>query len=420
MGSARKTIASINAAHMIPITKAVFDNLDLEMITEPLKSGWVVQGKFVKEFEDRFAQMTNSRHAVATSSCTTALHIAMAALGVKAGDEVLVPSFTWIATPNCVEYMGARPVFVDIDLRTFNIDVDQIERHITPRTRGIIPVHLFGLSADMDPIMDIAQRHGLFVVEDAACGFDSWYKGRHTGTFGEMGTFSFHPRKAITTGEGGMITTQSDDLSRLSRTLRDHGASRSDLERHQQAYSFLLAEYRHLGFNFRMTDIQGALGVSQMRKAASIMGARRSAAARYDALLKDFDWLELPHRHVDYVHGYQSYVCLFRPEEPSMATSERLFDCRNAMMAALEAKGIITRQGTHAPPHLHYYAEKYGINPADFPNAHLAERLSLTLPLYAQMTAEESETVAGELAEVFENQYPRHSSGLVPGLASGM
>ena len=167
-------------------------------------ANWTVLelSEFVKAFEDGFAEMTKSRHAVATSSCTTALHIAMAALGVKPGDEVLVPSFTWIATPNCVEYMGARPVFVDIDLRTFNIDVDQIERHITPRTRGIIPVHLFGLSADMDPIMDIARKHGLFVVEDAACGFDSWYKGRHTGAFGEMGTFSFHPRKAITTGEG--------------------------------------------------------------------------------------------------------------------------------------------------------------------------------------------------------------------------
>src|SRR5438034_1799804 len=249
---------------MIPITKPVFDESDLASILEPLKSGWVVQGRFVKEFEDRFAAMTKSPHAVATSSCTTALHIAMAALGVKRGDEVLVPAFTWIATPNCVEYMGARPVFVDVDLETFNIDVHQIEQHITPRTRGIIPVHLFGLSADMDPIMDIARKHGLFVVEDAACGFDSWYRGIHVGTFGDIGAFSFHPRKAITTGEGGMITTQSGPLDALARTLRDHGASRSDLERHQQQYSFLLAHYRHVGFNYRMTDLQGALGVAQM------------------------------------------------------------------------------------------------------------------------------------------------------------
>lgn len=390
---------------MIPITKPVFDESDLAMILEPLKSGWVVQGRFVKEFEDRFAAMTKTAHAVATSSCTTALHIAMAALGVKPGDEVLVPAFTWIATPNCVEYMGARPVFVDVDLRTFNIDVQQIERHITPRTRGIIPVHLFGLSADMDPIMAIAREHGLFVVEDAACGFDTWYRGTHVGTIGDIGAFSFHPRKAITTGEGGMITTHSEQLSNLSRTLRDHGASRSDLERHQQTYSFLLAEYRHLGFNFRMTDIQGALGVAQMEKAPAIMSSRRSGAARYDDLLRRYDWLELPLRDPDYVHGYQSYVCLFRPEEPSMAAYESLFESRNAIMAALEVKGIITRQGTHAPPHLHYYAEKYGIKPSDFPAAYLAERLSLTLPLYAGMTSDETETVVTELGEEFERHY---------------
>ena len=395
---------------MIPITKAIFDESDFEIIQEPLKSGWVVQGKFVKEFEDRFAEMAKSRHAVATSSCTTALHIATAALGIKPGDEVLVPAFTWIATPNCVEYMGARPVFVDVDLRTFNIDVDQIERRITPRTRAIIPVHLFGLSADMAPIMEIAAKYNLRVIEDAACSFDSWYRGQHTGTFGELGAFSFHPRKAITTGEGGMITTQSDELAALSRTLRDHGASRSDLERHHQKYSFLLAEYHHLGYNFRMTDIQGALGVSQMRKSARIMASRREGAVRYDELLRDLEWLELPYRHKDYVHGYQSYVCLFRPEEPDLAVCERMFDLRNAIMASLETKGIITRQGTHAPPHLHYYAEKYGIKPPDYPNAYMAERLSLTLPLFAGMTKDESEQVAGELATEFESRYTRPSS----------
>jgi dTDP-4-amino-4,6-dideoxygalactose transaminase len=390
---------------MIPITKAVFDESDLEMIQEPLKSGWVVQGKFVKEFEDRFAAMTKSQHAVATSSCTTALHIAVAALGIKPGDEVLVPAFTWIATANCVEDMGARPVFVDIDLKTFNIDVGQIERHITPRTRAIIPVHLFGLSADMAPIMEIARKHNLFVIEDAACSFDSWYRGQHTGTFGDFGAFSFHPRKAITTGEGGMITTQRDDLATLSRTLRDHGASRSDLDRHHQQYSFLLAEYHHLGYNFRMTDIQGALGVSQMKKADRIMASRREGATRYDELLKDFGWLDLPYKHEDYVHGYQSYVCLFRPEKPDLAHCERLFDCRNAIMASMESEGIITRQGTHAPPHLHYYAEKYRIAPADYPNAYMAERLSLTLPLFAGMTSEESEQVVSALDDQFQRQY---------------
>ena len=395
---------------MIPITKAIFDETDFAIIQEPLKSGWVVQGRFVKEFEDRFAAMAGARHAVATSSCTTALHIATSALGIGPGDEVIVPGFTWIATPNCVEYMGAKPVFVDVDLRTFNIDVDRIERSITPRTRAIIPVHLFGLCADMAPIMEIARRHDLRVIEDAACSFDSWYRGQHSGTFGEIGAFSFHPRKAITTGEGGMITTQDDRLASLCRTLRDHGASRSDLERHHQKYSFLLAEYHHLGYNFRMTDIQGALGVSQMRKSAQIMASRREGARRYDELLKDFDWLELPYQHPDYVHGFQSYVCLFRPEEPTLAECERLFDCRNGIMGALEEKGIITRQGTHAPPHLHYYAEKYDIEPADFPNSFMAERLSLTLPLFAGMTENESEQVVSALESEFERQYRKPAS----------
>jgi len=403
---------------MIPITKANFDETDLELIRKPLESGWVVQGKFVKEFEDRFSAMTGSPHSIATSSCTAALHIAMAALGVKPGDEVLVPAFTWIATANCVEYLGGTPVFVDVDLRTFNIDVAEIERHITPRTRGIIPVHLFGLSADMDPIQEIARRHELFVVEDAACSFDSWYKGRHTGTIGDLGCFSFHPRKSITTGEGGMVTTSSEKLESLCRSLRDHGASRSDLERHEQKYSFLLAEYRHLGFNFRMTDIQGALGVSQMMKAPAIMEGRRAGAARYDVLLRNVDWLDLPYRHPDYVHGFQSYVCLFRPEAPSLAECERLSESRNSIMASLEGRGIITRQGTHAPPHLDYYAKKYRISPQDYPNAYMAERLSLTLPLFAGMTDAESELVVSELVREFESLTFHAARGFNSGMSS--
>jgi dTDP-4-amino-4,6-dideoxygalactose transaminase len=202
-----------------------------------------------------------------------------------------------------------------------------------------------------------------------------------------------------------MITTQRDDLGALSRTLRDHGASRSDLERHHQQYSFLLAEYHHLGYNFRMTDIQGALGVAQMKKADRIMASRRDGAGRYDELLKEFDWLDLPYKHGDYVHGYQSYVCLFRPEEPDMVNCERLFDCRNAIMGSLESEGIITRQGTHAPPHLDYYANKYGVKPADYPNAYMAERLSLTLPLYAGMTSDESNQVASALNDQFRRHY---------------
>jgi dTDP-4-amino-4,6-dideoxygalactose transaminase len=324
----------------------------------------------------------------------------MAALGIGPGDEVIVPAFTWIATANCVEYVGARPVFVDIDLRTFNLDVAQIESKITRRTKAIIPVHLFGLVADMEPIMEIARRHRLHVVEDAACAFDSWYKGQHAGTFGEIGCFSFHPRKAITTGEGGMITTQSDDLATLCASLRDHGATRTDFQRHHGKASFLLAEYPHLGYNFRMTDIQGALGVAQMRKASTIMAARREAAARYDALLSDVPWLATPFTQHDYVHGYQSYVCLFEPEHATLEAHGAAHDRRNAIMSALEDQGIITRQGTHSAAHTKFYADKYGIRPESFPNAYVAERLSITLPLYAGMTEGESQTVVDALTSL--------------------
>jgi perosamine synthetase len=217
----------------IPITKPVFGPEELRAVQIPLESGWVVQGPFVRQFEEEFALFTGAQFSIATSSCTTALHIAVAALGLKPGDEVIVPAFTWVSTANVVEYLGAKPIFCDIDLRTFNIDTGQIAALVTPRTVGIIPVHLFGLCAEMAPVLEVARRYGLWVVEDAACAFGAWYHGRHAGTFGETGCFSFHPRKSITTGEGGMITTQREDIDRLARSLRDHGASRSDLTRHE-------------------------------------------------------------------------------------------------------------------------------------------------------------------------------------------
>src|ERR1700674_833062 len=201
----------------IPITKPFFGAAEMEAVQKPLEPGWVVQGPFVKEFEDRFSAFTSASHSVATSSCTTALHIAVAALGLKPGDEVIVPAFTWVATANVVEYMGAKPVFCDIRLDTFNLDVDQIDVLVTARTVGIIPVHLFGLCADMQPIMEIARKRNLWVVEDAACCFGGWYRGRHAGTLGEIGFFSFHPRKSITTGEGRMVTTARSDLDDLMR-----------------------------------------------------------------------------------------------------------------------------------------------------------------------------------------------------------
>ena len=382
---------------MIPITKPLFGDEELRAVQEPLKSGWVVQGPQVRRFEELFERFTGASHAVATSSCTTALHIAVAALGLSPGDEVIVPAFTWISTANVVEYMGATPIFCDVDLETYNVLPEAVAAAVTPRTVGIIPVHLFGLAADLDPLLELARQHDLWVVEDAACSLDGWYRGRHTGTFGDFGCFSFHPRKSITTGEGGMITTQRMDRDELCRSLRDHGAARSDHQRHNEDRSFLLSHYPYLGFNFRMTDIQGALGRAQMGRLSEIMSGRRKVAARYDELLAGVDWLRTPVVPDGLVHGYQAYVTLFAPEDPSLANLERLHSRRNAVMGTLEAQGIATRQGTHAAALQTYYAEKYRIRPESFPNAWTADRLTLALPLYPQLSPQEQQTVVSAL-----------------------
>jgi dTDP-4-amino-4,6-dideoxygalactose transaminase len=385
----------------IPITKPVFGDEEASALLQPLESGWVVQGPQVREFEQRFGRFTGAPACVAASSCTTALHLAVAALGLTSGDEVIVPAFTWVATPNVVEYMGATPIFCDIRLTDFNLDVSQLESLVTSRTVGIIPVHLFGLCCDMDAVLAFARRRGLWVVEDAACGFGARINGRHAGTFGDAGCFSFHPRKAITTGEGGMITTARDDLAAMTRSLRDHGATRSDRDRHGASGAFLLADYPLLGFNYRMTDLQGALGCAQMNRADWVLRERRRVAARYDAALQDVEWLRLPAASDSFAHGYQAYVCLFEPERPALSNVAALHERRNALMAALEGEGIATRQGTHAAALVDYYARRYHLTPDHFPNAWIADRVSLTLPLYPTMTEAEQETVVAALQRAF-------------------
>lgn len=385
----------------IPITKPLFGSEELRAVQLPLETGWVVQGPFVAEFERKFGNFTGAMHSIATSNCTTALHIAVTALGLKPGDEVIVPAFTWVSTANVVEYMGATPVFCDIDLETFNIDVEQIELLVTQHTVGIIPVHLFGLCAEMHAICSLASRHNLWVVEDAACGFGAWYHGRHAGTLSDIGCFSFHPRKSITTGEGGMITTTRQEIEALARSLRDHGASRSDLSRHTEQSGFLLAEYDMLGYNYRMTDLQAAVGCVQLDRADAILTARRRLAQRYHDRLEGVDWLVTPTVPTGLEHGYQAFVCLFQPEPPSMDNVERLCAHRNRLMAKLELAGISTRQGTHAPVLQGYYARRYGLVAQDYPVSLIADRLSLALPLYPQMTDDEHDLVCDTLLRAF-------------------
>lgn len=374
-------------AHSVPITRTSLTEEEIMSVLAPLRSGWLVQGPQVKSFEEKWCAFTGAAHSLAVTSCTTGMHLAAAALDLGPGDEVIVPALTWISTANVIEHQGATPVFCDIDLETFNIDVSQIEGLITKRTVGILPVHLFGLAADMDPVMAIAKKHGLWVIEDAACGFGATYRGQHVGHFGNAGAFSFHPRKAVTTGEGGMVTTADADLATKIQQLRDHGAVMSDLQRHLGPKPYLLADHIHAGYNQRMTDMQGALGNMQMDRAPAIIDERREIAAEFEAAFANIVWLRTPTSPDGYGHGYQSYPCLFRPEaaaDPSQVAGVNA--ARNDWMDTLQAAGVSTRPATHAVHMLSFYAQKYNLRPEDFPNARAASDCSISLPLFHGMT----------------------------------
>jgi len=388
----------------IPITKPFIGEEERKAILEPLETGWIVQGPKVAEFEKRFSEFTEVKYAIATTSCTTALHLSLVALGIGPGDEVILPSFTFVATANAIEYSGAKPVFCDINLRTFNIDTNEIESKITQKTKAVIPVHLFGLSADMKPIMEIARERHLRIIEDAACGLGSTYFGKHVGGFGDTGCFSFHPRKAITTGEGGMIVTEDEGLMMTFKSLRDHGASKSDLIRHVDLGGSLLPEFNQLGYNYRLTDIQGALGAAQMKNASRIIATRIAKAERYHQSLGEEEWLKIPECPLGYIHSYQSYVGLLKLSKKNRKQEISLLNQkRNRMMEQLWSKGIAVRQGTHAVHALRYYREKYRLRPEDYMNSFIAEQLSITLPLYVQMTDDEQDFVIRELKVCVES-----------------
>lgn len=387
----------------IPITKTYFDECEKNLILKPLESGWVVQGPYVREFEEAFAKFCGVKYAIATSNCTTALHLALVGLGIKKGDKVLVPSFTFVASANAIEYVGATPIFCDIDIRTFNIDITCLDKLLgeDASIKAIMPINLFGLCANLPEIVRIAKKYNVFVIEDSACGFDARINGLHSGSFGDCGCFSFHPRKSICTGEGGMLITNSEELAGAVSKLRDHGASKTDLERHLQKGSLLLPEFKILGYNYRMTDIQGTLGVCQMKKQHYIMQKRRELAQKYDNALAGISCLVRPTIPENYLHGYQSYVCLFlngrNIENITVAEIDELGILRDELMLKLETCGIATRQGTHAVHVLEYYRTKYALNDADYLMSYVGHKLSITLPLYVSMTDEEFEYVVGNI-----------------------
>lgn len=365
-----------------------------EAVREPLATGWLTQGPKVAAFEKAFAARHQAAHALATTSCTTALHLILAAMGVGPGDEVIVPAFTWVATANVVLYCGATPVLVDVDPRTNNLDPAQLAAKITPRTKAILPVHLFGLCADMDAIAAVAGDIPL--IEDAACAAGAAYHGRSAGTLGLAGAFSFHPRKSITTGEGGMVTTNDRDLAGEADRLRNHGASVSEEQRHHGPRPYLLAEFNLLGFNYRMTDIQGAVGQVQLGKLDRFIAERQQWADFYAAELADVPWIRTPVVPQGYQHAWQAYVCWV---DESLAPMPR-----NAIMERLQARGISTRPGTHAVHMLGYYRERFGYHADDFPGARDCDRYTMAIPLHNRMAAEDYAYVVHAIKSIEEVQ----------------
>lgn len=358
------------------ITRPSFTNEENQAVLEVLDSGWVSQGPRVTAFEELFAGYVGTRFAVAVHSCTAALHLALITMGIKPGDEVIVPDYTFVASANAVEYLGARPVFVDIDLSTFNLDMTGLEKAITPRTKAIMPVHLFGLCVDMQALGTVAEQHNLIVVEDAACAVGSKWNGGMAGSLGRIGCFSFHPRKVLVTGEGGMITTNDENVARLCRALRNHGATISDLERHRDPDGFLLPSYPMLGYNYRMTDIQAAIGIVQLKRLEVMIARRLEHVKRYDEALAELTDIRLPRAPSHARHTYQSYVIRLRN-----GGRER----RDAVARALLRAGIKVRPGTQAVHRQHYYQARYGITDNAMPKSSIADDTSIALPLYADM-----------------------------------
>jgi perosamine synthetase len=350
---------------------------------ESIMSGWLTAGPKVREFEEMFAKRHGVKHAMAVTSATTALHLALVALNIQAGDEVIVPAFTWISTANVVIYCGAKVVFVDVDRSTFNIDLNDLKKKITSKTKAIIPVHLFGLCADMDAVKKVAGNIPL--VEDGACAAGAGYKGNAAGSLGTIGCFSFHPRKSVTTGEGGMITTNDDKLAELISSLRNHGASISEEQRHHGAKPYILPDFNILGYNYRMTDLQASVGIVQLKKLDLFIDEREKWAKFYDEALKDIAWLRTPVVGSDYKHGWQSYVIYIDESKAPIS--------RNDMMEKLQQMGVSTRPGTHAPHMLNYYAEKYNLKPDDFPGAKDCNNYSMSIPLFNKMTKEDYDYV---------------------------
>ena len=366
---------------MIPIAKPYLTKEEAQAAYDTILTGWITQGPRVAEFEQKFATYTGAAYAVAVSNCTTALHLAMIVAGIKVGDEVICPSMSYIATANSIKYVGATPVFAEVHPENYNLDVEDAEKKITNRTKAILLVHQIGMPADIDSFTKLAEKYSLTLIEDAACAAGSADRGKKIGSHSSLVCFSFHPRKVISTGDGGMITTNNEAFCQRMKLLRQHGMSVNDRVRHEST-KIMFEDHLEVGYNYRMTNIQASVGIHQLNKLDWIVNERRKIAFRYHEAFKDIDCIRLPVEEEGYFSNYQSYSIYLLPGCPVS---------RNDLMQKLLDMGISSRRGimtTHRET-----AYKFECSNLHLPLSETAADSSIIIPLYVPMPDSEIDKV---------------------------
>lgn len=376
---------------MIPIAKPYLTEEEAQAAYDTILSGWITQGPKVKEFEEKFAAYTGSPFAVAVSNCTTALHLAMIVSGIGSGDEVICPSLSYIATANSIRYVGAQPIFTEVVPSTYNLDVADAEKRITSRTKAILLVHQMGIPADVHAFADLCDRYGLKLIEDAACAAGSSYRHKRIGVHSELVCFSLHPRKVISTGDGGVITTSREDYYNRLKLLRQHGMSVNDLARHE-AKELVFEDHLELGYNYRMTDIQAAVGIKQLEKLDWIVDERRKVAALYNQAFRNHEHMEIPLETPDFYFNYQSY-CIYLKRSCPIS--------RDHLMKKLLDKGIATRRGVMTA---HRETAYKTICPSlALPVSEDLHDNSIIIPLYVPMQRTEVDFIIESILELLQS-----------------